>query len=194
MSEVLETAPMGSAGRAPFMPRLPSWYDLKRRLAERLVRWGLDLFPESGLERHAREELKRAGLLDSDADYGGALGEAVIDMQKVFAMAGHSGYSAGMATSIFEKVARYEPLTPLTGDDDEWVYHDGYGGKPFYQNKRCSHVFKDDEEAYDCQGRVFREPSGACYTSSASRVPVTFPYTPTTVFVDVGEGSGEDEA
>jgi hypothetical protein len=79
---------------------------------------------------------------------------------------------------------RYEPLGPLTGEPDEWVDH-GY----CMQNNRCSHVFKQadrfDGQAYDIQGKVFREPSGACYTCSDSFVPITFPYTPTTVYVDV---------
>jgi len=49
-------------------------------------------------------------------------------------------------------------------------------------------VFKDETgEAYDINGKVFREPSGSCYTSFESRVPVTFPYTPTTEYVDVVE-------
>lgn len=55
-----------------------------------------------------------------------------------------------------------------------------------HQNKRCSHVFKDkDGNAYDIDGKVFREPDGCCFTSKDSFVPVTFPYTPKTEYVDV---------
>ncbi|RWL14861.1 MAG: hypothetical protein EOR57_31440 [Mesorhizobium sp.] len=133
------------------------------------------------LQDFARDELTRAGLFDEDSDYGGMLGESVMKMIDVFADEGHSGFSAGMAISIFKKVASYEPLTPLTGEDDEWVDH---GGGSF-QNKRCSHVFKDNGNAYDIQGRIFREPDGVCFTSRASHVPVTFPYTPTSEYVDV---------
>jgi hypothetical protein len=130
----------------------------------------------------AKDELTRAGLFDKDSDYGGMLGEAVMKMMEVFAAEGHSGFSANMAISIFSKVARFEPLTPLTGEDDEW--HEV--GEGMFQNKRCPHVFKDAERgAYDGNGRVFREPSGVCFTSSESSVPVTFPYTPTTEYVDV---------
>jgi len=47
-------------------------------------------------------------------------------------------------------------------------------------------VFKDaDGRAYDIDGRVFREPNGCCYTSSDSRVYITFPYRPKTEYVDV---------
>jgi hypothetical protein len=136
----------------------------------------------SNLEDFAKSEMQRAGLFDKDGDYGGMLGDAVMKMIRVFADEGHSGYSAGMAVSIFEKVARFEPLTPLTGADDEWME---VGGDS-WQNVRCSHVFKGaDGKAYDIQGKVFREPGGSCYTGYDSRVYVTFPYTPKIEYVDV---------
>lgn len=135
----------------------------------------------SNLTKFAEDELNRAGLFDKDSDYGGMIGEAVMKMVKVFADEGHSGSSAGIAISLFQKVASYEPLTPLTGDDDEWTeVSDG-----IFQNRRCSHVFKEDGQAYDIDGRVFREPSGACFTNRDSRVQVTFPYVPKREYVDV---------
>lgn len=137
-----------------------------------------------GIEKFAKDELTRAGLFDADRDYGGMLGDAVMKMVKVFADEGHSGFSAGMAISLFEKVARFQPLTPLTGEDDEWMeYIEGH-----WQNKRCPHVFKDSTGAYDGEGRIFREPDGACFTSRDSRIPITFPYTPTREYVDVPAG------
>lgn len=137
----------------------------------------------SNLEQFAKEELTRAGLFDEDSDYGGMLGHAVMKMVKVFADEGHSGFSASMAVAAFSKLVRFEPLTPLTGDDDEW----GEVDDGVFQNIRCSHVFKDKTGAYDIQGRVFREPSGACFTNGESHVPVEFPYTPKTEYIDVEE-------
>jgi hypothetical protein len=79
----------------------------------------------------------------------------------------------------------------LTGEDWEWsdVRHNS-DGSIHYQNKRCSHVFKDETGAYDINGKVFYEwytdENGekfkSHYTSRDSRVPVTFPYIPTTVY------------
>lgn len=134
-----------------------------------------------------------AGLFKKDSDYGGMLGDAVMKMVKVFADEGHSGFSANMAISIFEKVARFEPLTPLIGADDEWMLIRGPGSglepesaeSPCWQNIRCSHVFKDKDGAYDINGRIFREPDGSCYTNKESHVRVTFPYTPKREYVDV---------
>jgi hypothetical protein len=173
---------------------MPSWQDIKRRVGEKLVRWGLDLQPEGNLVSYARRELEIAGWFKTDGLYGDMMGRAVIDMQKLFASEGHSGMSASVATQLFERVSRFQPLTPLTGEDNEWVYHDGYGGGAYAQNKRCSHVFKENGEAYDSQGRVFREPSGACYTSFESRVPVTFPYTPTVEYIDVKRDGCKNDA
>lgn len=135
----------------------------------------------SNIEDFAKNELQIAGLFDKDSDYGGMLGESVMKLIKVFDDEGHSGFSAGMAISIFEKVARFQPLTPLTGADDEWF--ECSEGR--FQNKRAPSVFRENGEAYDIDGRIFREPSGVCFTGKESRVPVTFPYTPTREYVDV---------
>lgn len=137
----------------------------------------------SNLENYARLEMRRAGLFDADSDYGGMIADAVMKMVKVFADGGHSGFSANMAINIFERLARFEPLTALTGEDNEWMEC----GSDVWQNVRCSHVFKNADGAYDIEGRIFRRPSGACYTGADSRVPVVFPYTPKREYVDVEE-------
>lgn len=170
------------------MFRFPTIRGILEAVASKLIRWGLDMFPsDSPSISHAKTELKLAGMFDTDSDYNGALGDAVIDLMKVFSTEGHSGFSASMTTSLFERVSRYEVLTPLTGEDDEWVIHD-YGSGPYAQNRRCGRVFKNaDGSAYDIDGKVFREPSGVCYTSYESRVPVTFPYVPKTEYIDVPE-------
>lgn len=134
----------------------------------------------SDLENYARDELTRAGLFDKDSDYGGMMGEAVMRIIELFAKEGHSGFSADMAIAIFAKVAHFEPLTPLTGADDEW--NEIVEGE--WQNRRCPHVFKDKNGAYDCTGRIFRDPDGSCFTNFESRVAITFPYTPKREYVD----------
>lgn len=99
----------------------------------------------------------------------------------VLADGGHSGSSAPYVVALFKKLAMFEPLGPLTGEDSEWVVvSDG-----LWQNIRASHVFKKDGAAYDINGKVFEEPGGVRYTSGDSHVPVTFPYTPVTEVVHV---------
>lgn len=113
------------------------------------------------------------------------VGTALRELVLVFGTQGHSGMSAAFVREALAKLLAFEPLGPLTGEPDEWVEV----GPGVYQNRRCGRVFKQADrfngQAYDIDGRVFREPSGVCFTSSESLVPVTFPYTPTTVYVDV---------
>lgn len=136
---------------------------------------------ESNLVAHARRELAllRSGKPDEMQD---EMDRCVLQIIRVFADQGHSGFSASYLTSVVEKLMRFEPIAPLTGADDEWM-ETGVG---VYQNIRCSHVFKDaDGTAYDIDGIIWREPSGACFTNFESRVPVTFPYAPNREYRDV---------
>lgn len=155
-------------------------------LGRRLVRWSQR---DSNYLRHAKDEwaiaFPRTG--DADGDRMQALvGENVLDMVALFGLQGHSGFSASYAQRYIEKALRFEPFSPLTGVDSEWGEPFDYNGCS--QNKRLSRVFRDaDGRAYDIEGKVFEEPSGARYTGKNSRVYITFPYTPTTEFVKVDE-------
>lgn len=132
------------------------------------------------LVEHAERELRAAGLFDEDSDYGGMLGTSVLELVRKFAEQGHSGVSAALATSLAEKLMRYEPLTPLTGEDDEWLLVSDMGGKdrtPLHQNNRFSAVFKEDDIAYDIDAVILIDPHGVGWLSHV-REPIEFPYTP----------------
>lgn len=94
----------------------------------------------SNLVEHAERELKIAGLFDEDSDYGGMLGTAVLDLVKVFAEQGHSGFSAGMAIGVFTRLAQYDNLTPLTDNPEDWVEV----ADSLWQNRRKSSAFSTD--------------------------------------------------
>lgn len=155
---------------------------------------------------HAKKEFLAAGWTDEQGKFKDEMQEElckdVLAMLEVFSAQGHSGMSAPYAISLFEKLAKFEPIVPLTGEDWEW----NDVGDGIFQNNRCSRVFKQagifNGQAYNIDGKVFREwkerdldpdepgypgkrKFSSCYTSRASRVPVTFPYIPTTEYVDV---------
>ena len=135
---------------------------------------------------YAESELALIGMgKDTEDEMNKMMHDHIIKMVQTFADEGHSGMSAGYALSILKKLLAYEPLTPLTGEDDEWFE----AADGVFQNKRCSRVFKQadrfDGQAYDLNGRVFVEPDGSAYTSRDSLVPITFPYTPKTEYVSV---------
>ncbi len=130
------------------------------------------------LVKYAERELEIIGLKkDSEDDMDRWMYEHIIKMVQMFSEEGHSGFSASYAISILKKVLNYEPLTPLTGEDSEWLEV----SEGMFQNIRCSHVLKENGKSYDINGIVFEEPDGCRFTSRDSRVFVEFPYTPTTI-------------
>lgn len=160
----------------------------------------------SNLLSHARAEFRAAGWMDDKGTYidemQGDICEHVLDLLRVFSDEGHSGSTAPYTVNLFKKLAMFEPIVPLTGEDWEW----NEVGNGVFQNKRCSRVFKQanrfNGQAYDIDGKVFYEwverpldedeegyPGTrrykSSYTSKESCVPIVFPYTPKTEYVDV---------
>ncbi len=123
-----------------------------------------DLGKESNLVRFATEELELAGLFDEDSDYRGMTGEAVLKLIKVFSKQGHSGFSASIVSELFSRLSKFEPLTPLTFKDDEWVHV----GPNIYQNRRHSAAFKEgkDGRPYYIDAFYLRESDGCTYNGS----------------------------
>lgn len=108
--------------------------------------------------------------------------DGVMKLLSVFSDEGHSGSSAPYAIALFERLASWKPITPLTGEDSEW----NEVGTDTWQNNRASSVFKDKDGAYWIEGIVFWEwyespETGERYKSyfisRDSRVPITFPFT-----------------
>lgn len=136
---------------------------------------------------HAKREFQYAGWVDENGNFIDEMQEAicnsVLKMLEIFADEGHSGSSAPYAINMFKRVASFEPLSPLTGADDEWVDH----GDGMFQNKRMGSVFKGKDrfngQAYWLDGKVFwewagtkEEPFKSYYTSGDSCVPIEFPW------------------
>ena len=110
----------------------------------------------SRLLDHARDELKIAGYdidspikdeFESDDDYANACAKNAFDMLKVFSEADHSGFSASVTLQLFNRLAEFKCLTPLSNDPDEWcdISKDaGFPEKTYYQSKRQCSCFSDD--------------------------------------------------
>lgn len=118
------------------------------------------------LIEHAKRELLLLGYKlnnDNDDEIDNWIVNDLLELIEMFSKQGHSGSSAPYIIDLFKKIAGFKPLTPLTGSDDEWNDVSEKAGRILYQNKRCSHVFKDNEKAFDVNN---------------SCVDITFPYTP----------------
>ena len=88
------------------------------------------------------------------------------------------------------KLLNGEPLTPLTGEDDEWVEGDNYclpnGAIKEYRHKRCAGVYKvvypgepnNIEIAYDLDGKNYSDNGVTAFTTNSfGREQIVFPYT-----------------
>lgn len=149
----------------------------------------------SNLLEHARNELKLIGMTeDADDEMNAAMTKDILQLMEIFSEQGHSGFSANYCISMFEKLARYKPIAPLTGEDGEWTNIGNYDGRVVYQNKRASNVFREVSEngnviSYQIDRYIFREPNGATFTyggENGSRFYITeWPYTPEHEFIDV---------
>jgi len=100
-----------------------------------------------GLVDHAKGELERVGMFNEDSDYGGMLGNAVMELMQTFAKQGHSGCSADMTRELFSKLAKWEPLSPVTNNPNEWTNVSEFGfpeSENLWQSKRNPALFSKD--------------------------------------------------
>ena len=138
---------------------------------------------------YAKDELKRIGMIDSGEPYNDLASKAILDLIELFDSQGHSGFSAPYVIGAFSRLAMFKPLSPLTGEDDEW---NPVGDE--FQNKRYSSVFKNkDGVAYNIDGKAFTDDGEVWYTCRDSIVNVTFPYTvpdkPEYIYRDKGDNT-----
>jgi len=143
---------------------------------------------------HAEAEFKAVGWTDENGVFKDEMQEllcnSILELLEVFAKEGHSGSSAPYAINLFSKLAKFEPIGPITGEDWEW----NEASSGVFQNKRCSHVFKDparfNGQAYDLDAVVFYdthvgddgEEFKTYFTGKDSSQPITFPYVPKTEY------------
>ena len=105
------------------------------------------------------------------------MNSGILDIIKVFSEQGHSGMSAGYAIGILERLLRFKPITPLTGEEDEWNETSRDGVK---QNKRCGSVFRQADGTYEDIDAIAVSDNGGItwFTSNRFRKEITFPYMP----------------
>ena len=141
----------------------------------------------SNLLKHAERELSLIGYDGKDA-YNNMAKAAIMELLATFANQRHSGFSASYVTDIFNKLARFETLSPLTGENNEWNDVTEMSGdrKTLFQNNRNSAVFKDDTGCYYINACLWVEDNGNTYANKKSRGYIkSFPFTPKTFYVKV---------
>ncbi len=111
----------------------------------------------------------------------------VLDMLELISKQNHTPEALHYALTMVMSLARHEPITELTGEEDEWDCVSV--GK--YKNKRCPKVFKDVSkffgQPYDAHGIIFWEwvtdevtgdLNKRIFVTEESATPIVFPYIP----------------
>ena len=120
----------------------------------------------------AKKELSR---IEHDEDgIQNLVDDNVLELLEILCNQGHSGMSAAYVLNLFDRLSHFLPLTPLTGEDDEWT--EVSPGR--FQNKRYSAVFKDSDGAYNSEGKIFSHDGKIWFSNKDSRIPISFPYMP----------------
>ena len=144
----------------------------------------------SNLLKHAERELKLIGY-DGTDEYNNMAKDAILELMDTFAKQGHSGFSANYVSNIFHKLSKFETLSPLTGNDDEWSDVSDMSGEMMFQNNRDSRVFKDKNGVFFINAIVWQETIKGDinhFTNKDSRRYIkSFPFTPKTFYVKVDE-------
>lgn len=125
----------------------------------------------------------------------------ILALCEAFGKSGQSGGSAPMTATVLSKAIKslllQEPISEITDVDVEWNQLD-YDDEVKYQSKRCSALFKDnDNKAYYLEAIVWKGVedwdtfTGSVYLDDKnfelikSRQYVKFPFKPKTFYIDV---------
>lgn len=114
------------------------------------------------LTEQATRELAKINMGEEDT-------AAILSIMKTFFNHWDSGGAVSVALPILVRCLRGQPLSPLTGAEDEWIDHSEMMDEPYFQNMRCSSVFRR------------KNPDGSWrYHDIDTDKDVTMPYTPPT--------------
>lgn len=141
------------------------------------------------LTNYAKSEFIRAGWCDESLNFNDDMQklicENLLELLTVLSNQGHSGFSHGYLMNLFNLLANFKPIAPITGEESEWS--EPYGDDGARQNKIISSVFMEsDGSVYDIDAAYMWEwvksEDGEVYkstfSSSESRQEVEFPYLP----------------
>lgn len=143
----------------------------------------------SNIYKHALKELEFLNIPEEDGSAGPDqwVRDNILELIEVFSTQGHSGFSAPYVVSLFSKLATYEVLSELTGEDSEWNdVSEYFDGVTTYQNNRCSNVFKSEDGCFQTDAVVYEDPlypGTFMITDKSSREIKSFPYSCTSIKV-----------
>lgn len=107
------------------------------------------------------------------------LNETILNLVKVYEEYKYEGYSKTLIINTVNRLFKYKPLTPLTGEEDEWEEEDTKletAGTVI--NKRCPTVVKTvNGEAFDLESKIYSSDGGnTWYFDYNTEESISFPY------------------
>jgi hypothetical protein len=99
----------------------------------------------------------------------------MIEVMEKFFSQWNSGGAVSVAAPILARLIAGKPLTPLTGEDSEWMIHDFDNTGIYAQNIRCTSVMKTTKD-----GPAFDVDLG----DASEKVTITFPYMPDVRYIE----------
>lgn len=136
------------------------------------------IIKNSTLCQKAIREFELAGYINSDDEMSKLMANQVLETLAVFSSHDNSGFSAGIELKLFDILAHYKILTPLTFKDNEWDKID----KDLWQNNRITSIFKDNtgkihynnaycykiNRSYSYETKKWKEGNGICYSGGVA--------------------------
>jgi hypothetical protein len=148
-------------------------------------------FVESNLYQHAKKELELVGydFSSDEKTMDNLMRDNILDLLRVFYKQEHSELTANYIIDVFRRLARFQPLKPVTDEEEEWVEV----AENLYQHKRLAGLFKNGEtgRSHYLDAIIFVDQDGITFTSnniegiSSSQYVKSFPFVPKTFFVNV---------
>lgn len=141
------------------------------------------------LIQYALSEFRYAKFIDDEGNYCDEIQEMmckdVLEVLKLVSSQGHSGFSIGYFKNLFNKLINFEPLSPLTGNDNEWV-KTGFGEMEFEMNVRDGRVVRyPDGHCEFRDGLIIKYPDGT--QQKKSLVITSFPFVPKVEYIDYND-------
>jgi hypothetical protein len=99
----------------------------------------------SKLEMHGMKELTMAGYMGKEGPYEGELGRAVMHMLRSFASRNASGEFSERVLELFNRLVKFELLSGVTADPEEWRDVTSWFDEPTWQNKRDRTIYSKDQ-------------------------------------------------
>lgn len=133
----------------------------------------------SNLVKHAKRELDYSSLEDKEG-YEQLIISSVIELLELFSKQEHSGSSANYVIYLFNKLARFDILSPIEDVEEDWIKV----SDNLYQNRRMGNVFKDEKGLFFLDAIIWKENDSNFFTDIKSRLYFYPPFTPKSFYVE----------